>query len=239
MFSSPLAIPRYKLAISRCFAILALSIFCTPSLVAAERPLVAVTPMQARGVSESDAAVLTENIADEFLKSGTVRVMERSQMDQILKEQGFQESGACDTSECAVEIGKLLGISQIVVGTVGKVGETYSLSVRMVDVATGEVRASSRLNHRGAIDEVLQKVVPKVVQELTRKGKRKNAEPVATPSVESGRSSKVLWWTLGGAAVVGGAAAVLLLAGEDPATTPPPAGPGSDADLFDVTVEAP
>lgn len=239
MFSSPFAIIGLKRALSRLSAILLLMVCFMPTMAAGDRPLVAVTQLQARGVAESDAAVITENIADEFLKSGTVRVMERSQMDQILKEQGFQESGACDTSECAVEIGRLLGISQIVVGTVGKVGETYSLSVRMVDVGTGEVRASSRLNHRGAIDEVLQKVVPKVVQELTRKGNRRNEKPAATTSVESRRSSNVLWWTLGGAAVVGGAAAVLLLSGDDPATTPPPTGPGNDADLFDVTVEAP
>lgn len=205
----------------------------------AKLPLVAVTPLQAKGVPESDAAVLTDNIADELLKSGKVRVMERSQMDRILQEQGFQQGGTCDTSECAIQIGRLLGIERIVVGSVGKVGETYSLSIRMVDVGTGEVLASSRKNHRGAIDDVLQSVVPLVVLELTR-GER-TAEPAPQPvrTVGEKKSSGALWWTLGGVAVAGGAAAAYLLLANDQSSSAPSAGNPAADDMIDVKVVAP
>lgn len=56
--------------------------------------LVAVTALDAKGVPESDVSVLTDDIADELLKSGKLRVMERSQMDRILQEQGFQQSSS-------------------------------------------------------------------------------------------------------------------------------------------------
>lgn len=186
-------------------------------------PMVAVTALQARGVAESDAAVFTETLADVLLRSGKVRVMERSQMDKILAEQGFQQAGACDTAECAVQMGKLLGIERIVVGSVGKVGETYSISVRMVDVGTGEVVSSSRRNHRGAIDDVLDRVVPEVGRELigSREARSGTSEGTA-PQLEEQRSSKAwLWWTLGGVAVAGGATtAALLLSGSDDPSPP-------------------
>lgn len=190
--------------------------------------MVAVTALQARGVAESDAAVFTETLADVLLRSGKVRVMERSQMDKILAEQGFQQAGACDTAECAVQMGRLLGIERIVVGSVGKVGETYSLSVRMVDVGTGEVLTSSRRNHRGAIDDVLDRVVPEVGRELIGAREARTGTPGGTtPQVDEERSSKAwLWWTLGGVAVAGGAAgAVLLLGGSDDAAAPVPETP--------------
>jgi TolB-like protein len=187
--------------------------------------MVAVTALQARGVAESDAAVFTETLADVLLRSGKVRVMERSQMDKILAEQGFQQAGACDTAECAVQMGRLLGIERIVVGSVGKVGETYSLSVRMVDVGTGEVLSSSRRNHRGAIDDVLDRVVPEVGRELIgSRDTRSGTSGGPAPQVEGERPSKAwLWWTLGGVAVAGGAAtAVLLMGGSDDPASPTP-----------------
>ncbi|MCB9495907.1 MAG: DUF2380 domain-containing protein [Fibrobacteria bacterium] len=201
-------------------------------------PMIAVTNLQAQGVSASDAAVFTESLGDVLLRSGTVRVMERSQMDKILAEQGFQSSGACDTAECAVQIGRLLGIDQIVVGSVGKVGETYSLSVRLVDVATGEVSRSSRRIHRGAIDDVLERMVPEVGNELVGAGGAANSDS----GIEGGRSgskavqiegesrsSAWLWWTAGGVALVGGAAAaVLLLADGEGASSDPGTGPNED-----------
>ncbi len=190
--------------------------------------MVAVTALQARGVAESDAAVFTETLADVLLRSGKVRVMERSQMDKILAEQGFQQAGGCDTAECAVQMGRLLGIERIVVGSVGKVGETYSISVRMVDVGTGEVVSSSRRNHRGAIDDVLERVVPDVGRELIGAGGNRSVDPTNPAShVEDRESSKAwLWWTLGGVAVAGGAAtAVVLLSGDDAGATPAPESP--------------
>lgn len=239
-----LAIESRRHAFARLSKLWVILLVCTSLFAATEGPvpMVAVTQLQPRGVSANDASVLTDNISDELLKSGMVRVMERSQMDKILQEQGFQQSGTCDTSECAVQIGRLLGIEQIVVGSVGKVGETYSLSIRMVDVSTGEVVASSRQNHRGAIDDVLQQVVPKVVQELTRSSSKSEKTPdnaTQDAKIEKEGSSGVLWWTLGGVAVVGGAAAAyMLLANDDAgASTPPPEEPQDD--MVDVKVVAP
>lgn len=185
--------------------------------------MIAVTPLQAKGVSESDASVLTESLSDELLQSGSVRVMERSQMDKILTEQGFQQA-ACDTSECALQMGRLLGIERILVGTVGKVGGTYSVSVRMVDVTTGEVLSSSRRNAKGAIDDVLVTLMPQLARDLAQKHHSESEGP-SRASVKEEESSGVLWWTLGGLAVAGGVAtaALLLMPGDDasPAANPP------------------
>ena len=47
------------------------------------------------------------------MASGCFRVIERTEMDNILREQGFQKSGACDDENCLVEVGQLLGVNRM------------------------------------------------------------------------------------------------------------------------------
>jgi hypothetical protein len=129
-------------------------------------PLVAVMPLTAQGVDSASAQVVSDVLSNELLRTGKVRVMERSQMEKILKEQGFQQSGSCDGSECAVEMGKLLSIDKMVVGSLGKLGGSYSLSLRAVDVDTGEIVGSTQKMQRGEIDEVSANLIPGAAKEL-------------------------------------------------------------------------
>lgn len=130
-------------------------------------PLVAVMPLSSQGVDTTVSQIVTDGLSDELLKTGKMRVMERLQMRKILAEQDFQQSGACDGSECAVEVGKLLSVSKIVVGSLGKIGGSYSLTARFVDVKTGEVQSSVRKTWRGEIDEALFSVLPEVSSGLS------------------------------------------------------------------------
>jgi curli biogenesis system outer membrane secretion channel CsgG len=56
---------------------------------------VAVCDLSSSGVTKAEAVSLTDALRSELIKSGKYQVMERGQMEQILKEQGFQQSGAC------------------------------------------------------------------------------------------------------------------------------------------------
>lgn len=191
-------------------------------------PLVAVMPLQTRGVDSNATRILEDAIADGLVGTGSIRLMERAQMNQVLAEQGFQESGSCDQSECAVQMGMLLGVERAVVGSVGLLGRTYVINTRVVDISSGEVMRSSQQRITGEIDQVLSDLVPKVVADLTRTGSAASAPvaqttPAPAPAVEES-SSGWIWWTLGGVAVAGGAAAAafLLLGGTGSATTPTP-----------------
>lgn len=201
------------------------------------KPIVAVNGLSANGVDPSEAAALEDNLAAKLQQTGKVRVMERSQMDKILKEQSFQQSGSCDGGECAVEMGRILGIDQMIVGSVGLVGSTYTFNLRLVDVATGEAVRSSALTRRGTIDDVLTVLIPKAVTELTGDDKSivvAAPPPVAPPpqapvQASTPESKTAVWpWILGGAVVVGGGAvAAYLLLSDDGSSSPSPSDGGS------------
>ena len=74
--------------------------------------------------------------------------------EEVLKEQGFQQSG-CTTDECMVQIGRLIGVQKIIGGSISKVGNIYSVSSRIVNVETGEIEKTEVYDHTGNIGQLL------------------------------------------------------------------------------------
>jgi TolB-like protein len=103
---------------------------------------IAVADLEATGVRVSDARTLTNQLHTELFRTGIFDILERQEMATVLREQGFQQAG-CVSTECIVEMGQLVGVRQIVAGNIGKLGGKYILNVRMVDVSTGRVLATS------------------------------------------------------------------------------------------------
>lgn len=138
----------------------------------------AVMPLAAQGVDSVSALIVTDALVDGLIGSAKIRVMERAQMGKILQEQGFQKSGACDGTECAVEIGRLLAVDRLVVGSVGRLGEAYTITARTVNVETGEIIGSAHLQHRGDIDVVVSAAIPKAVNSLLHITSESDQSPV-------------------------------------------------------------
>ncbi len=78
----------------------------------------------------------TRNIQDilytNLIQRG-MTVVEREKMEQVLEELGKSFSGMLDSSTAA-EIGKMLGVEAIVVGTIADMGNSVDLRARLVDV---------------------------------------------------------------------------------------------------------
>lgn len=127
---------------------------------------IAVNDLSPRGIQASDAAIVSERLRSELVRGGTFRVMDRGQMDVVLREQAFQQSGACDQSECAVQMGKLLSVDQMVVGSVGKLGALYTLSAQLLDVETGAIALSVNQDFQGPIEDLLSQAVPLIAAKL-------------------------------------------------------------------------
>jgi PEGA domain/Peptidoglycan-synthase activator LpoB len=144
-----------------------LSLLFLPLLLWAKTPLVAVSDLNPRGIAANDASIITDRLRAELLQTGKVRVLERAEMDKILKEQAFQNSGACDQSQCAVEMGKLLAVDRMMVGSVGRIGTLYTLSARILDVRTGEVLFTATQDNEGRLEDLLVQTVPAIAAKLS------------------------------------------------------------------------
>lgn len=129
---------------------------------------VAMTHLKSHGMDSNTVLAISDAILSQLSNSNTIALIERTQMDEIIQEQGFQNSGACAESECAVELGKILSVEKMLIGSVGKIENLYSLSVRIVDVETGAVDKSVNQNYTGNIEGVLNDLVPSACSELLK-----------------------------------------------------------------------
>ena len=118
-------------------------------------------------ISEGDCRALVDRLRTELFNTKYYKVIEREMMEQIIKEQGFQQSG-CSTDECMVEIWKLIGVEKIIGGSISQVGNVFSVSARIVNVETGEIETTGVYDHMGNIGELLTGGMKKVAYELIK-----------------------------------------------------------------------
>jgi TolB-like protein len=77
-----------------------------------------------------------------LLRGGSFKLVERSQLDQVMKEQALGLSGALD-SATAAQVGKLAGARLAILGTVTRVGKAYQISSKLVDAESAEIISAS------------------------------------------------------------------------------------------------
>jgi curli biogenesis system outer membrane secretion channel CsgG len=229
---------RYHPAVIRFLAMLAATGGLTvsahaaaPAVPAADSathiPLIAVNGLDARGVTADEVATLTDVLRTELLNTGKYKVMERTQMEAILKEQGFQSSGACSDQQCMVEMGQLLGAEQLVAGSIGKVGKAYSINVRIISIRTGEILNNVSHSYSGPIEDLLTTEMKTVAQQLASVQSKPGAQAGNKGAEKSTAARKrspmpVIMTTVGaGVVVIGGAAAFLMLSKKSAASSEP------------------
>ena len=201
--------------------------------VAEGKQTVALLEFEGRGISQLEAKTLTDRLMSEMVNTDAVIMVERNQMDEILNEQGFQQSG-CTSSECAAEVGALLGVQNMVSGSFGKLGNSYTIDAKMFSVETGATIRTVSKTYKGPVDNLLT-VIEVVGWEIVGLKAPQDkldilaaADPALAASVKKSGGGKTLrrlmWTTL---LVGGGAAAYLAATVEDPVPLPePPTLPG-------------
>jgi TolB-like protein len=157
---------------------------------ASAQQTIAVIEFEGKGVSQTEASALSDELEIHLSNIGGYIVIERSERGNILEEQGFQQTG-CVSSECAVEVGKLLGSQLIVVGSISKVGSTFSVTAKIVDVQTGKITRTANYKYRGIIDDLLLTGMAEVASQLIGQGGPRAPVQAARPSVPVKRMGSI------------------------------------------------
>ena len=202
--------------------------------VAEGKQTVAILEFEGRGISQLEAKTLTDRLMSEMVNTDAVIMVERNQMDEILNEQGFQQSG-CTSSECAAEVGALLGVQNMVSGSFGKLGNSYTIDAKMFSVETGATIRTVSKTYKGPVDNLLTviEVVGWEIVGLKPPQDKLDILAAADPALAAGAKKpggggktlrRLMWTTL---VLGGGAAAYLAATVEDPVPLPePPTLPG-------------
>jgi len=128
---------------------------------------IAVSTLKAQGVSDEDALALSSRLRSALFNTYKYNVLERERMKDILSEQGFQQTGATSDDKL-VQAGKLLNVEYIIGGSISRIGEQYSISLRLINVESGNITSVVTEDIQGTIENVYADGVRNVVYKLTQ-----------------------------------------------------------------------
>lgn len=109
--------------------------------------------------------VLSEMITTAFIKSKYFELIERSQIQKVLEEQQFSVSGSVD-SDTAIELGRILGVDYLVVGSVARLGTLFEIDVRFIETRSGKGLLAESASCRGeeGLRPTLNKMTDIIIQ---------------------------------------------------------------------------
>lgn len=126
---------------------------------------------------------ISEMMTTALIRSNYFEVIERAQIKKILEEQQFSISGSVD-SNTAIELGRLLGVEYIVVGSVARLGTLFEADVRVIETQSGKgVLAESGTsrgeeNLRAMVNSITDQIIEQYPM-LTHQNKQNPVSPTA------------------------------------------------------------
>ncbi len=107
-----------------------------------------------KGFDIQDAKTLTQKFTFALSKTNKFDIMSRAQMDKIKEEKNIQISEDFNAAS-AVKLGEALGVAQVIIGQVSKIGSTFTITVQLVEVETLKIEKMASQDFTGAIDQAL------------------------------------------------------------------------------------
>ena len=136
------------------------------TIFAQEKTPVAVIDFYAPEISQSAVVSLSNIVRRKLIETNSFIVVDRNNMQEILEEHNFQQSGACTDLSCMVQIGQMLGVRKMVGGTIGLLGSKYIIDLQLVDVESGQIEKMENTEYMGPV-EGLDASIGRVTIQLT------------------------------------------------------------------------
>ena len=159
-------------------------------LAGAERPIVAVFPVQdRRGVlSGEQAAQLTDYFGVKIAEGGVFLVVPRTDLEAALREQKKASYGECVDESCQIEIGKELAAQKVLHTMIVALGDRCAVTATLYDLRLSATEQAA--SHKGGCDaNALVESLEEVARRLTGGSGAPGRPPAASPGVAEVRPS--------------------------------------------------
>ncbi len=117
------------------------------------------------GVSQEKADVLADILAEEISRLGNIRVITKSDIQSMLNLEKQKRLAGCTDTECFSEVAGALGMPWMVTGNVSRLGNSYILNLKLMDVRKAIVVRRTTHRIRGSEDDLLDEL-PEATEEL-------------------------------------------------------------------------
>lgn len=110
--------------------------------------------------------ILTNELQNMLTGTGRFECLDRRNMEQILREQNFQQSGMISGSS-AMQIGQLLGAHYLISSNLGRIGETYVIYMQISNAENGKIIKTASSRCRKCSDDMLLDSISRLVTKFS------------------------------------------------------------------------
>jgi hypothetical protein len=142
-------------------------VFLLALLVAAAPVRVYVAPLQAPGVDAATVTVVAERVlAATDRHRVAFDIVSSREVQTVMDAEAAQQALGCDAESCAAEIADALAAPQLVTGQLGRIGNTWQLTLTRTERATLRALARVHAQAEGDTPEALLPQIPELVDSL-------------------------------------------------------------------------
>jgi hypothetical protein len=178
---------------------------------------VAVLDIMTTAIDAKLVNIMTEILAVEVQALGVYdSVIAGRDIATMMGFERQRELVGCDHSECLVELGGALGVDRLVAGHVAKIGETYIVQIKLINITEQKTEARVYQTVKGAADLLIQtikdsvaKLVPPDVdvnRSVANAALSPPSAPVGGKSNQVKSGAGIVPWLLVGLGLAGGGA---------------------------------
>ncbi len=126
----------------------------------------AILPFNSSGISTEEVRQISEKFRVEFTSLHKYNVLDRQAMETLLADQGFDLNDPCRNNYCALTLGQLLSVDDVILGNISKIDKTYAIDVKIINISSGSVLKDISTRHTVKQAVLFNKVIPELVMEL-------------------------------------------------------------------------
>jgi TolB-like protein len=109
--------------------------------------------------------IIAEMLTTSLGKTKRFDLMERGQLQKVMQEQGFSQSGFVD-EETAKKIGKLIAVDLLITGTFSELTDSLRIDLRAIDTETGEIVYTEGLQSKGKSTDDLNLAAAEIAERV-------------------------------------------------------------------------
>lgn len=168
--------------------LLALLVTLAPSSPAhaASRPIVVLALQPEYGVDPAVARLLSEHLVGVIRDAGAFeKVLGQSDLHQLIGEEQSRHLAQCDSEGCLAEMANSFGAGFVLRGSIGKLGTSHLLGLKLLDVSRAAIVASVSERIKGEDGDTLLDGLPAAVAKLLDNAKTPHQLKVAAPAPQA------------------------------------------------------
>lgn len=181
-----------------------------------EYKTVAVLGFDATGMDRTVADEITDYLREKINEQDHIMLMSREGISKKLKEFPYLTGPFIEDQEI-IRIGRALDVEKVIAGNIGKIGNLYTISVKLYDTGNGESFELAE-SYEGPKELFLVNTIEKMAYDLAKQIAPQNEQAPKPVIMRTGDIKKpwykqwYVWATVGGAAII--AAAIGLTGGD-------------------------